>query len=127
MGRLKKYLHISCAVNPAAAREREMALTPAVTPKRVAVLGGGVAGCEAARVLALRGHRPEIFERTQRLGGNLHPASAPDFRRTSASSSPGMKNRYLTGRYRSTSGPTSPPRRCHKASTPIWWPPVPGR
>ena len=80
MGRLKKYLHISCAVNPAAARERDMALTPAVTPKRVAVLGGGVAGCEAARVLALRGHRPEIFERTQRLGGNLHPASAPDFK-----------------------------------------------
>lgn len=80
IGRLKKYLHVSCAVNPAACREREMALTPAAEPKRVAVLGGGVAGCEAARVLAQRGHRPEIFERSGRLGGNLHPASAPAFK-----------------------------------------------
>ncbi len=80
IGRLKKYLHISCAVNPAAAREREMALEPAGRPRRVAVLGGGVAGCEAARVLALRGHRPELFERSYCLGGNLHPASAPDFK-----------------------------------------------
>lgn len=80
MGRLKKYLHISCAVNPAAAREREMALTPAAVPRRVAVLGGGPAGCEAARVLALRGHRPELFEAAGHLGGNLRPASAPDFK-----------------------------------------------
>lgn len=80
MGRLKKYLHISCAVNPAAAREREMALAPALRSKRVAVLGGGPAGCEAARVLALRGHKPELFERASRLGGNLRPASAPDFK-----------------------------------------------
>jgi 2-enoate reductase len=80
IGRLKKYLHISCAVNPSAAREREMALTPAAAPRRVAVLGGGVAGCEAARVLALRGHKPEIFERSGQLGGNVRPASAPDFK-----------------------------------------------
>lgn len=81
IGRLKKYLHISCAVNPAAAREREMALIPTAQPKRVAVIGGGVAGCEAARVLALRGHRPEIFECSDRLGGNLIPASAPSFKK----------------------------------------------
>jgi len=80
IGRLKKYLHISCAVNPAAAREREMALTPAANPRRVAVLGGGPAGCEAARVLALRGHRPELFEAADRLGGNLIPASRPGFK-----------------------------------------------
>jgi len=80
MGRLKKYLHISCAVNPSAAREREMALEPARTSKKVAIIGGGVAGCEAARVLALRGHQPELFEKSGRLGGNLHPASAPDFK-----------------------------------------------
>ena len=80
IGRLKKYLHISCAVNPAAAREREMALEPVKSSKRVAVIGGGVAGCEAARVLALRGHRPEIFEASDRLGGNLIPAGAPSFK-----------------------------------------------
>lgn len=80
IGRLKKFLHISCAVNPAAAREGELALTPAHVSRRVAVLGGGVAGCEAARVLALRGHKPEIFEASDRLGGNLIPASAPSFK-----------------------------------------------
>jgi len=80
MGRLKKYLHISCAVNPAAAREREMALEPAREPKKVAVIGGGIAGCEAARVLSLRGHMPVLFEKSGKLGGNLHPASAPDFK-----------------------------------------------
>lgn len=80
IGRLKKYLHISCAVNPSAAREREMALEPARTSKKVAVIGGGIAGCEAARVLALRGHQPVIFEKSSRLGGNLNPASAPDFK-----------------------------------------------
>lgn len=80
IGRLKKFLHISCAVNPAAAREKELALTRAGTPRRVAVLGGGPAGCEAARVLALRGHRPELFEAAGQLGGNLRPASAPDFK-----------------------------------------------
>lgn len=80
MGRLKKYLHISCAVNPAAAREREMSLEPARQPKKVAVIGGGVAGCEAARVLALRGHLPVLFEKSGLLGGNLRPASAPDFK-----------------------------------------------
>lgn len=80
IGRLKKFLHISCAVNPAAARERELALESTKAPRRVAVLGGGPAGCEAARVLALRGHRPEIFEAAGQLGGNLRPASAPDFK-----------------------------------------------
>jgi 2-enoate reductase len=57
-----------------------MAWTPAIMRKTVAIIGGGIAGCEAARVLALRGHKPVIFEKHNRLGGNLHPASAPDFK-----------------------------------------------
>ncbi len=81
IGRLKKYLHISCAVNPAACREKEFALKRTDTPKRIGVIGGGVAGCEAARVLKLRGHEPEIFEKSGRLGGKLHQAGAPKFKR----------------------------------------------
>lgn len=80
MGRLKAFLTISCAVNPSAGREREYALTPAVQKKKVMVIGGGVAGCESARVLALRGHEVELLERSGRLGGHLIPGGAPDFK-----------------------------------------------
>ena len=80
IGRLKKYLHISCAVNPAACREEEFQLRKTENPKRVAVVGGGVAGCEAARVLKLRGHQPELFESGPSLGGKLHQAGAPAFK-----------------------------------------------
>jgi 2-enoate reductase len=44
-------------------------LTPAATPKRVLVIGGGVAGMEAARVAALRGHRVTLIEKRSELGG----------------------------------------------------------
>ena len=80
MGRLKAFLSISCAVNPAAGREREYALVPAVKKKRVLVAGGGAAGCEAARVLAERGHEVVLYEKSDRLGGNLIPGGAPDFK-----------------------------------------------
>ncbi|WP_434309141.1 FAD-dependent oxidoreductase [Hominifimenecus sp. rT4P-3] len=80
MGRIQEYSMINCAVNPQAARERFMAYTPVVKAKKVMVVGGGVAGCEAARVLATRGHKPEVFEATDHLGGNLIPGGAPDFK-----------------------------------------------
>lgn len=80
MGRVAEYSLINCAVNPQAARERVMAYEPILAPKRVLIIGGGVAGCEAARVLAIRGHKPEIFEKGNRLGGNLIPGGAPKFK-----------------------------------------------
>ena len=80
MGRIQEYAVLNCAVNPAACREKEAALSPTLTSKTVAIIGGGVAGCEAARVLALRGHNPVIYEKTSRLGGNLIPGGAPDFK-----------------------------------------------
>ena len=80
MGRIQEYSMINCAVNPQAARERAMAYTPACGKKRILIAGGGVAGCEAARVLAIRGHQPELFEKSGRLGGNLLPGGAPKFK-----------------------------------------------
>lgn len=80
MGRVAEYSLINCAVNPQAARERVMAYEPILSPKRVMIVGGGVAGCEAARVLAIRGHKPEIYEKNSRLGGNLLPGGAPEFK-----------------------------------------------
>lgn len=80
MGRVAEYSLINCAVNPQAARERAMAYEPVLKSKKVLVIGGGVAGCEAARVLAVRGHQPELFEKGNRLGGNLLPGGAPSFK-----------------------------------------------
>lgn len=80
MGRIQEYSMVNCAVNPQAARERVTAYNPMLKAKRVLVIGGGVAGCEAARVLAERGHKPEIMERSGHLGGNLLAAGAPTFK-----------------------------------------------
>ena len=80
MGRIQEYSMVNCAVNPQAARERVTGYNPVLKAKRVLVIGGGVAGCEAARVLAERGHKPEIMERSGHLGGNLLAAGAPPFK-----------------------------------------------
>ncbi len=80
MGRIQEYSVLNCAVNPQACRERSERLVPALQRKKVLIVGGGVAGCEAARVLALRGHEPIIYEKTARLGGNLIPGGVPAFK-----------------------------------------------
>ena len=80
MGRVAEYSLINCAVNPQAARERVTAYAPVLRQKKVLIVGGGVAGCEAARVLAIRGHLPVLYEKGSRLGGNLLPGGAPEFK-----------------------------------------------
>lgn len=62
MGRIQHYSMLNCAVNPQACKERANALNPISRKKKVLVVGGGVAGCEAARVLALRGHDVTLYE-----------------------------------------------------------------
>lgn len=73
--------HIHCAVNPETGRERDPlfgAIHPAQKPRRVAIVGGGPAGMEAARVATLRGHRVTLFEASDALGGQfLLAASVP--------------------------------------------------
>lgn len=81
VNRVEHAVPISCAVNPSCANEKEYALTPAITPKKICIVGGGVAGMEAARVLKLRGHEPILYEASNRLGGSLIPGGMPDFKR----------------------------------------------
>ena len=75
IGRLYTGLPMWCSVNPAI-REPELArLVPAAVPGRIVVVGGGVAGLEAARAAALRGHRVVVFERRPHLGGRARLAA----------------------------------------------------
>jgi 2,4-dienoyl-CoA reductase-like NADH-dependent reductase (Old Yellow Enzyme family)/thioredoxin reductase len=70
----------SCIVNTAAGREREMAIVRAEAPKRVVVAGGGPAGLEVARVAALRGHEVTLYEKEEKLGGQVNLASVAPFK-----------------------------------------------
>lgn len=60
-----------CAINPAIGDERFLDILPARTSMKVAVVGGGIAGMEAARIATLRGHKVTIFEKDNELGGIL--------------------------------------------------------
>ncbi|MBQ6582453.1 MAG: FAD-dependent oxidoreductase [Mogibacterium sp.] len=75
---LGKALPIRCAVNARTAREIDFpSLRENGAGRPVAVVGGGPAGMEAARVLALRGFRPVLFEKEKVLGGTLNLADKP--------------------------------------------------
>ena len=80
MGRLVVGKATSCAVNPASGRERTYAITPAGESKNVMVIGGGVAGMEAGRVAALRGHKVVIYEKSDHLGGHVTEAAVMPFK-----------------------------------------------
>ncbi len=76
-------LPISCIYNPVAGNEKELADPgPAAVQKKVVVVGGGPAGMEAARVAAERGHRVVLFERSDRLGGQVKVAMMPPMRQS---------------------------------------------
>lgn len=71
--------HLHCAVNPLAGRDRDPAfahIVPAARSRRIAVVGGGPAGMETARIAALRGHDVSLYEAGEGLGGQFLLAAA---------------------------------------------------
>jgi 2,4-dienoyl-CoA reductase (NADPH2) len=64
----------SCLVNPRAGHETELVLEPAAAPRRIAVVGAGPAGMACALAAAERGHAVTLFERAERIGGQLNLA-----------------------------------------------------
>lgn len=71
---------IRCEVNPACGREREYVLKKTEDPKNVVIIGGGVAGMEAARYGAEVGHKITLIEKTDQLGGHFIEATRPSFK-----------------------------------------------
>ncbi|MDA4133363.1 MAG: FAD-dependent oxidoreductase, partial [Thaumarchaeota archaeon] len=77
IGNMMRNLPMKCTVNPLVGRESEEGLehvARAPVSKKVLVIGGGVAGLEAARVTALRGHTVVLYEKTAALGGQVNLA-----------------------------------------------------
>ena len=68
---------LSCVLNAENGYENTRSIQPAAQKKKIAILGGGPAGLEAARVAALRGHDVTLFEKTTSLGGQLNIACVP--------------------------------------------------
>ena len=68
---------LSCVLNAENGYENTRSIQPAAQKKKIAILGGGPAGLEAARVAALRGHDVTLFEKTTTLGGQLNIACVP--------------------------------------------------
>lgn len=69
-----------CAVNAETMQWDRHYIKKAISPKRVHIIGGGLGGMEAARVLKLRGHEPIIYEKTDRLGGAFIAAGAESYK-----------------------------------------------
>jgi len=70
----------SCALNPRCGHEIDRKITPLKEKRSLLVVGGGPAGIEAACIGAERGFAVTLWEAADRLGGNLWPASKPDFK-----------------------------------------------
>ncbi|MBN1572124.1 MAG: FAD-dependent oxidoreductase [Deltaproteobacteria bacterium] len=68
---------VECLVNPLAGHEKERAIEETKEPKRIMVVGGGAAGMAAAAVASMRGHGISLFEKGERLGGQLNIAGIP--------------------------------------------------
>lgn len=74
-------LHLSrCAVNAEMMQWKKHRIVKTKHPKTVHIVGGGIGGMEAARVLKLRGHNPIIYEKSDVLGGTFIPASAESYK-----------------------------------------------
>jgi len=74
-------LHLArCALNPTTMQHNKYKIVPTKSPKKVAIIGGGIGGMECALVLKQRGHIPTLFEKSGELGGLFLTASAMTFK-----------------------------------------------
>ena len=69
--------YITCVLNAENGEEATMSIKPGDGQKKVVVIGGGVAGLEAARVAALRGYEVDLYEKEAVLGGQINIAAVP--------------------------------------------------
>ena len=78
---LSDSLHLArCAVNAETMQTSKHKIIPTTSPRKVYIIGGGIGGMEAARVLKLRGHEPVIVEKTGELGGAFIAAGAESYK-----------------------------------------------
>ena len=69
-----------CALNPKTMQSKKYKIIPAKKSKKIAIIGGGIGGMEAAIVCAQRGHKVDLYEKTDKLGGVFIAAAAPSFK-----------------------------------------------
>lgn len=78
---LSDAIHMArCALNPVTMQTKKYRIVKTAHPKSVAIVGGGIGGMECALVLAKRGHKPTIFEKSDKLGGVFILAAAPSYK-----------------------------------------------
>ena len=69
--------YISCVLNAENGDEATISIKPAEEKKHVVIIGAGIAGLEAARVAAVRGHKVDLYEKADKIGGQIHLAAVP--------------------------------------------------
>jgi len=88
---------VHCVLNPLAGRENDFRVEKAVSPKKIVVAGGGPAGMEFALTAAQRGHDVTLYEKQDRLGGQVNLAEAPPGKRELHNIVSSMKSRMERG------------------------------
>ena len=73
--------YISCVLNAENGDEATIFIKPAEEKKHVVIVGAGIAGLEAARVAAVRGHQVDVYEKADHAGGQIHLAAVPPRKR----------------------------------------------
>ena len=69
-----------CALNPKTMQSKKYKIKPAKKSKKIAIIGGGIGGMEAAIVCAQRGHKVDLYEKSDKLGGVFIAAAAPSYK-----------------------------------------------